>query len=184
MANNDILTMTERIKTLGALIKTLQSIQTEMSAAQTYYDSSSDFGSKNPSVELRMTNIGTMLDQVADELVLLYQAKNLKFQHIWKVGTHDIGCIKFEDNGGSADSIKLYTGLAADAGYNISETFTSAIATGDRIKVSGTTSNDGEYVITADGSPFSNSITVATALLVAEECVTSGAKITKVRDEV
>lgn len=181
MASNDIKSTTERTKTLGAIIKSLQSIQREISDAQSYYDASSDFTIKNSGVETRMTNIGTLLGVAADEIDAMATAPNLKFQHEWVVGKHEIRNIVFTDGGGSVDTLELKTGLGADLGYSLTDTFSGALATGDRVRISGTTSNDGEYVVVT-ANP--NSFTVATASFVAEECVTSGAKVTKVRDEV
>ena len=90
MASNDVKSNTERIKTLGAIIKSLHSISGQMSDAQSYYDSSSDFTIKNDYVEDRMVNIGTLLTQAAAELTAMALAVNLKFQHEWVVGKHDI----------------------------------------------------------------------------------------------
>lgn len=181
MASNDIKSNTERIKTLGAIIKSLHSISSQMGDAQSYYDSSSDFAIKNDYIEDRMVNIGTLLTQAAAELTAMALAVNLKFQHEWVVGKHEIKNIVFTDGGGGVDTLELKTGLAADLGYALTDTFSSALATGDRVRISGTTSNDGEYVVVT-ANP--NSFTVATASFVAEECVASGAKVTKVRDEV
>lgn len=185
MAQNDIITNTERVRTLLSIANSIKTISKACSEAQSYYENSTDFGSKNAAMPLRMANIKALVGQAANELDYLALDRNMEFQFEWRVGHGDLNCIKFGDGDGasSTDTITLTTGLAADAGYALADTFYGALATGDRIKVSGTTSNDGEYLCDVAGSPFVNVVTVAAGSFVAEECVTSGARITKVRNE-
>ena len=185
MAAEDILTTKQRIKTLSALMGNISDIIKQCNNVQAYYESNSD-PYRNIGVNSRMANIKAAIAEVANELDYLATDANSEFQFEWIVGTHDIGCIKFGDGDGtgSTDTITLKTGLAADNALNITTPWADAIATGDVIQVSGTTSNDGFYTVDSAMSPFIVSISLAAGSLVAEECVTSGAKVTKIRNYV
>lgn len=181
MALSETRTITERVKTLRAFSATVQSLIKQCSDVDTYWNSTSDFAAKIEGVPDRMASIQSAAQELADEVDYFASNANMQYQFVWEIGKNGIEQILFGDGDGtgSTDTIRFQN----SDGVVLAATVTGALTTGDRIRVSGTASNDGVYLVDSATSGYTNIIALAAASLTAETCSTSGAKVTKTHDE-
>jgi len=171
MALRDIKSTQERVSTLKN-IKTLidQCIKICVSTERYFKsengtDNYGDFNLMWDGVKSRLTEAEALATLAKDELLDMINQYGFVFKYEWEIGKR--GVTQF-DIDGTLDEINIMRTSAVEDSAGL------VVATGDRILITGTTSNDSIEIIAA-GSAGN---TLQGTDLTTEPCTTNGAKIT------